>query len=88
MRELFRGRMTGAQFKAYFNIRTTVDASGRSDEQDVDALAAKAQGMSQLQRFGFSVEFGDLIALGSCKRATWTTPGYTTPAEIRAKLGI
>lgn len=95
MGEFFRGKITGTQFKASLSLRSTVDASGRSDEQDADAIAALVAPMNQIQKFGFRAEMEDVLSLATLRRAAipgqrmgYATPGYTTPAEVRAKLGI
>lgn len=73
--EWARGRTTRTQIIQTFGLRA-------EDEADLDALVAKVQGMSVEERFKYRTELLDVLALAEGGIA------YTTPAQIRARLGI
>lgn len=82
--EVIMGRMSGAELRAGFGIRNTLDASGRSDEQDLAAIVAAAPLAANVAgRAQYVESIHGIFILSEIQ-----FPGYITPAQIRAKLGI
>jgi len=83
MLEVAAGRMTVASFKTVFNIGTAVDASGRSDQDDINALVAAMPAAGTVARALFIGSIHSVFILAERRIA-----GYNTPALVRSKLGI
>lgn len=78
--ELMDGRVTPIQVKNHFSM----DTACRSE---LDALIALAPtGTTTAARLA-KLEFVNKIH-AVCKLAEFGTPGYSTPAELRSKLGL
>jgi hypothetical protein len=82
--EVADGSMTAAEMKAGFAIRTIPDASGKSDEEDLDILLLKKP--SDLDKGGVALYLERLH--GAFLLAEAKFPGYDSPGKLRAKLGI
>lgn len=83
MQEVIHGRMTAAEFRTGNAIRMTVDASGRSDNQDLNDIVALLPASGTIGRANFAAAIHSIFLLAEAR-----FPGYTTPAQIRAKVGI
>lgn len=89
--ELINSRQTVAEVKAALGMRSTSDANGRSDTGEFDALralapasnnpAGRALWLNGISNIFLLASFGDASNPDNY-------PGYNTPAQIRAKLGI
>jgi hypothetical protein len=93
IQEVLAGRETAARARdVHFAVRGTVDASGRSDLQDWNALIAllppiaipgSPTPLELVNRSNYVQSIHTIHLLGEVR-----ADGYDTPAKIRAKLGI
>jgi hypothetical protein len=88
MQEVSAGRLPPAVFKSYFNIRTSVDASGKSDQEDLTNIVNTLPLPNTLQRAVYLNAIHSIFILSEGFHNGVRMPGYTTPALVRSKLGI
>lgn len=84
LNEIIAGGLTVAQVKTLFAMRSGVDASGRSDMNELDSLAATAPPAGNPSGRALFLERVHGVYILAEGRFT----GYNTPAAVRAKLGI
>ena len=84
LNEIVAGALTLQNVKDAFTIRTVADSSGRSDADDINALAAAAPPASSPAGRALYIERLHAVFLLAEVRFV----GYETPPKIRAKLGI